>query len=206
MAEFLATKNSFVDFINLRSDVARDHTIAEFGLTKKVEISLDVYPPGAGQITISTVTAPQYPWTGIYFDGNPVTITAKANPGFVFKNWSNSPFIADTLTNKFRNNIDTNALFVANFRAYGVTVEEPVITESQISIYPNPSNNQISMNMDFENQKSIKIYNENGTSLINLETSEKRINVSTANLPNGVYIVQIRQGDQIINKKLIVIH
>jgi CotH kinase protein/Secretion system C-terminal sorting domain/Chitobiase/beta-hexosaminidase C-terminal domain len=206
MAEFLATKNSFVDFLNLRSDIARDQTIAEFGLTKKVEITLDVNPPGAGQITISTVTAPQYPWTGIYFDGNPVTISAKANPGFVFKNWSKSPFITDTLTNKFRNNIDTNALFVANFRAYGVDIEKTIIDENQISIYPNPANNQISINMDFENEKAIKIYNESGTIFMNLLTREKEINVPTSGLSNGVYIVQIRQGDQIINKKLIVIH
>jgi hypothetical protein len=95
---------------------------------------------------------------------------------------------------------------VANFRAYGVDVEKPIIDENQISIYPNPANNQIWINMDFENEKAIKIYNESGTILINLLTREKGINVPTSSLSNGVYIVQIRQGDQTINKKLIVIH
>lgn len=206
IAEFLATKNAFKDFIDNRNDFVRDQTIAQFSLIKKVDITLDVYPPGAGQVRISTVTAPQYPWTGVYFDGNPVEITATANRGYAFVNWNNNPFIADTLLNNFSNNIDTNTIFVANFKESRVDIAEPIIGVDQINIYPNPANNEVYLTLNFEGTKQVTIYNEKGTEQQKFITKEESANINTNALANGIYIVQVKKGEQTINKKLVVIH
>ncbi len=204
--EFLATKNAFKDFIDNRSAYARDQTIAQFGLVKKVDITLDVYPPGAGQVRISTVTAPQYPWTGVYFDGNPVEISAKANVGYAFANWTSNSFIADTLLNSFSNNMDSNTTFVANFIVSRVDITEPLIAADQINVYPNPSNNFVTIELNFEGKKELTIYNENGAEQTKHITNDAYTTISTNALANGVYVVQVKKGQQTINKKLVVIH
>lgn len=58
--------------------------LAYFGLDKTVAFTLHVEPPGAGRVRISSITPASMPWTGIYFDGNPLTVIALPAPGFVF--------------------------------------------------------------------------------------------------------------------------
>ena len=40
-----------------------------------------------GTIKINTIVPDSLPWKGIYYDGNPVTITAISGNGFKFLNW-----------------------------------------------------------------------------------------------------------------------
>lgn len=103
------------DFYSERPDYQRAHILQEFDLNGQVNITLQVNPPGAGHIKISTITPQNLPWTGVYFNGNPVTITAIANPGYTFTNWQNSPFISNLTNAVFTNNITNNATFTANF-------------------------------------------------------------------------------------------
>lgn len=70
-----------------RTTEVRNHIESNFNLVKQVDITLDVFPAGAGKIQISTVSPATYPWKGVYFDGVPVKITAIANPGYSFLHW-----------------------------------------------------------------------------------------------------------------------
>ncbi len=92
MTDWQSHINTMVNFINLRADTARGAILNEFGLQGKVRLTLNVSPAAAGRIQISTVVPESYPWTGVYFNGNPVTITAIPNPGYTFNHWS-SPFV-----------------------------------------------------------------------------------------------------------------
>jgi hypothetical protein len=85
--------NAMRNFIILRADTVRSDIVSEFGLQGKVSLTLNVTPANAGRIEISTVVPETYPWTGIYFNGNPVTITAIPNPGYTFTNWSSNHVI-----------------------------------------------------------------------------------------------------------------
>lgn len=76
------------DFHEERPAYQRQQIQDYFGLNGQSEITLQVQPAGAGVIKISTIIPDTYPWTGIYFDGNPVTITAIPNPGFTFDHWT----------------------------------------------------------------------------------------------------------------------
>ena len=113
------------DFHDARPGFVRDDIENYFDLNGQVDITLDVNPPGAGFVKISTIMPSTLPWTGIYFDGVPVTISAIANPGFTFVNWSDNDFI-DTLTNlSFTANVDFETTFTANFN--GALIPNPIV-------------------------------------------------------------------------------
>lgn len=119
MTDWQAHINAMVNFINLRADTARGAIVNEFGLQGKVSLTLNVSPASAGRIQISTVVPDSYPWTGVYFNGNPVTITAIPNPGYTFNHWS-SPFVIGTndprpiTTYNFTSNDNITAFFTGS--------------------------------------------------------------------------------------------
>jgi hypothetical protein len=81
--------NGRLNWAAQRVQGARDVVQNHFGLPGQVDITLDVLPAGAGRIHISTIEpgTELYPWTGVYFQGVPVRITAIENPGFSFSHW-----------------------------------------------------------------------------------------------------------------------
>lgn len=79
--------NGISNFNDIRVGTSRDHINTEFGLDGQQTVELNVNPAEAGRIKISTITPSEYPWTGIYFNGCPVEITAIANPGYTFSHW-----------------------------------------------------------------------------------------------------------------------
>jgi hypothetical protein len=89
-----------------------------FGLFNDIEITLDVQPAGAGRIHISTVEPDEmeYPWTGAWYNGLPVTLTAIANPGYVFSHWGENQLFEIPVTNRqFTLNLEENTSFTAHF-------------------------------------------------------------------------------------------
>ncbi|MFM2207075.1 MAG: hypothetical protein RL213_1050 [Bacteroidota bacterium] len=89
--------NDMKNWYYRRTSYVRSHILsnfANFGVTSQVTWTLDVNPPGAGRILISTIIPPVYPWSGVYFNNNPVTITAIPNPGYTFDHW-----VSNTLGN-----------------------------------------------------------------------------------------------------------
>ena len=75
---------------------------------------------GAGTIKISTVTPDALPWTGVYFDGNPVVIIATPNPGYAFVYWdANSIFTSPDFNASIELNIPTDETFRAVFTTSG---------------------------------------------------------------------------------------
>ena len=115
---------------NNRNGYVRDQIVAEYNLTKKVDVTLDVLPKGAGYIKISTVIPKTLPWTGVYFDGVPVEITAVPNAGYEFISWqANNEIPSDELLDAgIKLNINSNDTFVALFQgdssALNLTISE----------------------------------------------------------------------------------
>lgn len=105
---FVDNHNVFLSELSNRTVQVRNHIQQGFGLNAQVEVTLDVSPPEAGKIKISTIIPPTLPWTGVYFDGNPVEITAIPNPGYSFAYWD---------TNAVLTTIDTNLSIVLNITA-----------------------------------------------------------------------------------------
>jgi hypothetical protein len=101
--------SSIESWVSSRPSKMRGFIQSEFHMNSQVTLTLNVSPAGAGKILISTVTPKSYPWSGVYFNGNPVTITAIANPGYTFNHWHSN--VAFTTNNT---NISVNRNFTSS--------------------------------------------------------------------------------------------
>jgi hypothetical protein len=130
MAAYISNHNTLRSQLEIRSGYVRQHMQSHFNLARQVEVTLDVQPAGAGQIKISTIVPVDYPWQGIYFSDNPVKLTALANPGYKFSNWSDNSLIGDPESPAFIVDFSgSTASFTVNFEATkenfkGVTISE----------------------------------------------------------------------------------
>lgn len=138
MSTFSYWRDVHIGQFNNRNAVVRDQIVTEFNLVKKVDVTLDVFPAGAGYIKISTIVPENLPWTGVYFDGVPVKITAVANPGYTFQNWEANLTLpsAALLQESVNYNISDNDLFKAVFVG---TLVENTLTISEINYNPDPT-------------------------------------------------------------------
>ncbi len=133
----------FKDELACRTPEVRNQIQTNFNLPQQVEVTLDVYPPNAGKINISTLTPDTYPWEGVYFDGLPVKIEAQAMPGYEFSHWESNGLIADTLNAVFLDTLQTDkTLFKAHFMATTGTKD---FSPASFLIYPNPSSGRVSI-------------------------------------------------------------
>lgn len=86
-------------YMQARPAAVRGHIAGKFGLAGTANLTLNVSHTNQGSVTVNTVAidpstagvpANPYPWTGTYFQGVPVTVTAVPKPGFRFVSWTNS--------------------------------------------------------------------------------------------------------------------
>jgi hypothetical protein len=90
MWDWLANVQVLQTFATERRVHAQNHVVQFFGLTGVSELGLDVSPPGAGGIHVSTLELEDFPWTGEYFNGIPFGVKAIARPGYLFTGWQGS--------------------------------------------------------------------------------------------------------------------
>lgn len=94
--------------------------------------------------------------------------------------------------------------------ADGIMSENCVITDSKLTVYPNPAINtlKLSYNRQTTGLFSIKLYNINGElvkSYTNLTTSrDGTIMINVKTLTSGVYILRFNTKDRTLNRKLVI--
>jgi len=138
MANYENQKNNILYHFNNRSPEVRSQMLGNFGLDNTVNVTLKTIPENAGYIKISTIIPDSLPWTGVYFNGNPVRISAHANPGFTFDHWEyNINLSPNQLTqSSVVVNIATDDYFHAIFEG---TPRDTTLTVSEIHYNPDPS-------------------------------------------------------------------
>ncbi len=122
-----------------RSAQVRNHIQSNFELAGQVQVTLDAVPAGSGKIKISTIVPDALPWTGIYFDGVPVEITAMPNPGYDFAYWdTNAVFTAHEFNPSLTLNIPSDATFRAVF---SVGLPPADLEISEVNYHPDSTRN-----------------------------------------------------------------
>lgn len=121
--------NSMMSFVTQRPSKVRTQIVSEFSLNGQVTLTLNSQPAGAGRIKISTITPGTLPWSGVYFNGNPVTITAIPNPGYTFHHWRSTHVITSndfnqTTTYNFTSTDQITAYFTGAAAAPQITISE----------------------------------------------------------------------------------
>ena len=105
------------EFAVQRPAYMRQHITNVFRLPGLATVTLKVNDTNAGAIRISTITvngSTNEPWTGIYFRGNPITLTAVATPGYQFSRWSGLLDRSNSVTLSLLGNVTLTANFTAS--------------------------------------------------------------------------------------------
>ncbi|MCD4729202.1 MAG: lamin tail domain-containing protein, partial [Bacteroidales bacterium] len=133
--EWEANVNEVFEFVEDRLGYVWQHYIDEFDLDTLVTIGLDVDSIIHGTIKINTIIPDSLPWNGIYFDGNPVEISAIADSGYLFSHWSANHSLSgiDTLNPQLNLNVDTNDFFKAFFVIDTIVPDTPLVVFNEIN-------------------------------------------------------------------------
>jgi hypothetical protein len=200
MQQFTQNHLTFKSELACRTNVVRNNLISEFQLDKKVTLNLNVFPDSTGKIKINTITPDTYPWSGIYFDGVPVKMTAIADSGYQFSHWEPNAFIADTLNPVIEENMSENKLFKAYFKAIPPKPDGP---EIHFVLFPNPTSSELIIQHDNKTLAKgcfYEIYDLNGRKIaggeINNNVVQTKVDVKW--LRSSIYIVRIKQDEAIL--------
>lgn len=128
---------------------------------------------------------------GSFAYGTTIEISATPNEGYHFECWSDGDSnITRTIL------VESNASYTAEF-AEGVSVEDWEIRD--IQVYPNPTKDMVFVLSD-EVIDHIEIINLAGQVVRSVSQQDW---VSLHLLPSGTYIIRLKIGDTIVNKKIV---
>lgn len=206
MENFCNNHLTFQSQLSLRTEQVRNHIQSHFDLPNQVDLTLDVNPPGAGKIHISTITPETYPWQGVYFNGVPVRIEAIENPGFDFSHWDSNGLIADPLNPVFLGNLDAPSVsFVAYFNPGTTSVDPETGHSKDFSLFPVPAKNQLFLfnhtdeilqNIDYQ------VVDLNGNVLLTgqLKDPGKKAEIDISSIPSSVYVLRLFRSTEPIGQ------
>jgi len=96
-----------------RPGYIRQHIIDQFSLSGTINVKLSVSDPKAGKVSINSIVPLQgAEWTGIYFQGVPITLEAIPEVGYAFSHWSGDNSSQNSLIKPV---LSSNASFKAHF-------------------------------------------------------------------------------------------
>lgn len=76
--------------------------------------------------------------------------------------------------------------------------------DNKISIYPNPSNGNFKITMDFEGEKNVVLRNITGQTVASYNVNETELEISEGKLSAGMYMVTISNEQRSVTRKIIV--
>lgn len=128
--DWLASVQAIKYYNYNRLNPARSNVVSSFGLPGTVDLILDVFPNGAGQVKISTVVPETYPWTGAYFKGCPVQIEALPNEGFGFVEWQNNSHMNEGAMGAYSQSVNLELTDDDSF----IAIFQPCLSTISVSI------------------------------------------------------------------------
>ena len=128
--------------------------------------------------------------SGSYNYGESCTITATANEGYVFIEWTKDDIQVST-DSCYTFTVTASETYVAHFHLVDDNVEEHVATSQ---IFPNPFTSSVSIKSE-KTIKSISVYDIYGRLVKEQIVSDMEIELDMSDLSNGAYLLQLDYGD-----------
>jgi uncharacterized repeat protein (TIGR02543 family) len=127
-----------------------------------------------------------------YIEGTIATLTATADEGYQFDGWTGD--VSDTL-NPLRIIVDSNKTITANFSVLiGVSpAEEPL----NFSVYPNPSNGSLQVNLSASVRGNYTVHNSLGT-IVEEGRITPQFQIDLSRCSDGVYFLKLRTGSDML--------
>ena len=171
-------------------------------------LALNVNPATGGGITVDPA-----PTGGGYLAGTPVSLTATPNAGYEFAGWSGD-ITGSSTTNPMTVAMDGDRNITANFRAVQSPQQHPVLQPGEVRISGGPGgyvdanvnpNVVIRFRRAAAGKVTVRIYDLRGRLVAEKnkdgsDESDDEITWNAADMPAGVYIIQI-SGGGIADKK-----
>ncbi|RJP72974.1 MAG: T9SS C-terminal target domain-containing protein [Ignavibacteriales bacterium] len=207
--------NVLYEFAEKRAPYVIKFMRERFGFSGEANLALNI--EGKGKVYFNGVECDNNNFSGSFFKNIPLKLIAVPDSGYSFSGWSgiiNST--QDTTEIVLTSDSQLTALFEV---ATGVEEENIVNTFKLEQNYPNPFNptTQIKFtlpNVETSYMTSLRIYNILGkeiVTLINKELSAGTYDVefsatsAGSNLSSGIYFYQLRAGDFVSTKKMLMI-
>ncbi|MFH1198119.1 MAG: CotH kinase family protein [bacterium] len=199
--------NSLRTFAQERSGIVRQQIQNYFNLAAQVSLTVDA-EQGNGKILVNTISIQEFPWTGKYFSGVPITLTAIPEPGYKFAGWSDPDLPSEeTVTLELNGDKTILAIFIqlASINAELIVPARiksgqhlPVVVRVRdINWEINPVE-QTPMQIGFSGAHTdtlIAIKRGAGSGIIRLESGMRSFNLSAQNFNVPVTEKQIMVGD-----------
>ena len=154
--------SDLLNFASQRAVKTRKQFMTYFALNDTVKVTLNVNDTLMGKVKINSlcidknlirVNSLVYPWTGVYFNGNPITVEAIPYPGYKFSHWN---LVTDTI-NHIVKNVTSDTLITAFF-----IVDTSFKANHYLYINEVLASNTNNIKDDyFENEDWIEIFNPN---------------------------------------------
>ncbi len=182
------------------------------GSTGKITIN----PTPGGRIKLNSLSlAPdKLPWSGIYFQNNPVRLEAVPDPGYKFSGWSGAVTSADSAVTLL---VGRSSTVMAFFSALNTSSADEAgsheILPERLELfqnYPNPFNPATTIEFALAGPGfvTLKIYDLLGRQVAALVSEKMAAGIHTlkwdaGGLAGGVYLYRLNAGNFVQSKKLV---
>ncbi len=125
MAEWTQNVQDMRNFINARCTAMNTGLVNCYNVTGPYPIQVNVFPAGAGDAKINSVTPTNYVYSGNYFGNIDILLKATPNTGYIFDHWEVFNHTLDSATTNENNSLQITQAdsIVAHFIIIGDTVE-----------------------------------------------------------------------------------
>ncbi|MDG5766996.1 CotH kinase family protein [Balneolales bacterium ANBcel1] len=200
-------------FAENRPAAQREHILGFFNLRGMLELELDVNDSKGGYLSVNTirlkrgevgVSEDPWPWSGTYFQGIPVTVTAHPADGYEFSGWeghSEPGRQLDLLS--FEENESLKAVFRrknASTGSEGEYDDGPHIFKAAAP-RPNPFNHSTVLQIELPEEKTVRIsaYSVDGRRIGELHNRRLQrgvhsLRIDAGGWASGVYIIVAEAG------------
>jgi hypothetical protein len=77
---------------------------------------------------------------------------------------------------------------------------------NELQVYPNPANNTVTVSAESDKNFSVQVFDLTGRLLIQQSSRKEQLTIPVENLPNGLYLLKISSGNEMLTKKLSILH
>jgi len=184
------------DFALVRPEIQRNHIKSKFSISDTFELNVDVSNQEHGHVKINTidivpstvgVEQEPYPWTGIYFQGVPITLTAVPKEGYSFLHWEGSNLTDLEIVLSPTNNISLKAVFTNT-----ADREDDFYTDTKM-FFPNPFSDMLYFYTEHIGSE-YNIYTIDGKHIKNGTIDNSVLDLSE--LQSGIYILNINKENE----------
>jgi uncharacterized repeat protein (TIGR02543 family) len=133
--------------------------------------------------------------TGTYSHGSSCTLTASANSGYVFANWTENGIVVSTNAS-YTFTVNGNRTLVANLTFVDGLDES---NDKEVSIYPNPVQDKLTVET-VEPTDLLEIISITGALVYSQTDCPRKAEIQVGSFANGTYLIRLTTGASVVTR------